>query len=92
MNYGMKKKIKLIELYGGKCEKCGYDKNFASLSFHHEDETLSKRKQKDNKGRTIAFAATKLAKQILKSGKPDKRIHLLCANCHMEEHHPEYEN
>lgn len=88
MTYAMNKKIKLIEIYGGMCEKCGYNGNYASLSFHHEDETLSQQKQKDNKGHTIAFVNTKLAKEILKKGIPDKRIHLFCANCHMEEHHP----
>lgn len=34
---GYRRKIKLIELKGGKCESCGYDKNIAALDFHHID-------------------------------------------------------
>ena len=30
-------KIKVVEYKGGKCEVCGYDKNYAVLEFHHLD-------------------------------------------------------
>ena len=30
-------KQKAIEYKGGKCEICGYDKNYAALEFHHLD-------------------------------------------------------
>ena len=29
------RKVKAVELMGGKCQICGYDKNYAALSFHH---------------------------------------------------------
>ena len=30
-------KIKLVKMYHGDCEKCGYRKNYAALEFHHLD-------------------------------------------------------
>ena len=33
----MRRKLKLIEEMGGKCEICGYDKNISALDFHHKD-------------------------------------------------------
>jgi hypothetical protein len=37
---GYRRKLKLINLRGGKCEKCGYDKNLSALEFHHIDSNL----------------------------------------------------
>ena len=88
MNNVEKKKI-LVRIYGGKCEKCGYGRNYASLVFH-EDEGLNNKK-KDSKGHTVSFVNTDLAKKIIESGVPDKRVHLMCSNCHGEFHHPELE-
>lgn len=34
---GLRRKLKLIKLKGGACEKCGYDNNIAALEFHHMD-------------------------------------------------------
>ena len=34
---GIKRKLKLVELKGGCCEICSYDKNLAVLTFHHSD-------------------------------------------------------
>ena len=36
-NRGLKRKLNLIDLKGGCCELCGYNKNIASLEFHHLD-------------------------------------------------------
>ena len=33
----LSRKLELIKLKGGKCERCGYDKNIAALEFHHLD-------------------------------------------------------
>ena len=30
-------KLKAIEYKGGKCIKCGYDKCYSALAFHHRD-------------------------------------------------------
>lgn len=62
-----------INLKGGKCQHCGYDRCNAALEFHHTDPT-----QKDPLG---------LRKTNLESlmREVDKCI-LLCSNCHREEH------
>jgi TPP-dependent indolepyruvate ferredoxin oxidoreductase alpha subunit len=39
---GRMRKTKLVNIKGGKCEKCGYDRNYAALSFHHRDSSLKK--------------------------------------------------
>ena len=36
---GLRRKVKLVELMGGKCEICGYNKNLAALDFHHKDSS-----------------------------------------------------
>ena len=73
-------KYYLIQQRGGKCEKCGYDKNMAALEFHHlhpeeKEFTLDSRNLERHSD-----------EEILKEF--DKCI-LLCANCHAEFHHPE---
>src|SRR5437773_629005 len=37
---GYERRAKLIELKGGRCEVCGYDRNQSALSFHHIEPTL----------------------------------------------------
>jgi hypothetical protein len=34
---GRERKLKLIELLGGRCSTCGYARNHAALEFHHMD-------------------------------------------------------
>lgn len=68
-----KVKQQLIDVLGGKCERCGYNKCAAALQFHHKDP-----KEKE-------FAIS--AKQFLsyeKCLKEIKKCKLLCANCHAE--------
>ena len=77
---GMRRKLKLIEEMGGKCQICGYDKNISALEFHHKDPTqkdfqLDARKMSNTKWETLLEEA--------------KKCDLLCANCHREIHHPE---
>ena len=86
-NYSRKKdyhgtliKHYLIALRGGKCEKCGYDKNMAALEFHHinpeeKEFTLDARSLERNSDESILKEFNKCV--------------LLCANCHSETHHPE---
>lgn len=71
------RKLKLITLLGGKCSKCGYNKNLAALSFHHLSDksfTLGARKLSNSKWEDLEKEA--------------KKCELLCSNCHMEEHYP----
>ena len=79
---GLERKVKLIELMGGKCVKCGYKKNYSALSFHHKypnekETTLDMRSLSNNSWAKISAEASK--------------CELLCMNCHMETHHPQHE-
>ena len=78
--HGVYLKYRLILARGGKCECCGYNKNIASLQFHHIDPstksfTLDSRtlERKSDEAILEEFAKCKL----------------LCSNCHCEVHHPE---
>lgn len=77
---GLKRKIALIDYKGGKCEKCGYKKCFASLEFHHINPD-DKEFQLD-----LRHLSNMNFEKILKEA--DKCM-LLCSNCHREIHHPE---
>jgi hypothetical protein len=77
---GRLRKIKLVKMYRGGCEKCAYSKNYAALEFHHLDpETksfqLDLRSLSNRKWRAITEEA--------------KKCILLCSNCHAELHNPE---
>lgn len=68
------RKLKLVEICGGKCIICGYNKCIQALEFHHinvetKDFTIS------TKGlcRSLEKALTEIKKCIL-----------VCANCHRE--------
>lgn len=69
------RKMKLIELNGGKCSNCGYNKCSKALQFHHIDP----------KDKLFALSAyLHLALDTLM--KEAKKCILLCANCHAELH------
>lgn len=72
-----KYKLKMIEYKGGKCERCGYDKNISALDFHHIDPSTKKFTLSDTHH---SWDETK--KEL------DKCI-LVCANCHRELHNPQ---
>lgn len=73
---GLKRKYEAVQMRGGKCEKCGYDKNLAALDFHHRNSD-TKEFQIDMR----AFSNTNLDTLKEELDKCD----LLCANCHREE-------
>ena len=78
---GYRRKLKLIDLKGGKCEICGYNKNIAALEFHHIDSSqknfsLDIRKLSNSKWDGLIKEVSKCM--------------LLCSNCHREIHNPEY--
>lgn len=73
------RKLKAIEIMGGKCQLCGYNKNLAALEFHHIDP-----KEKE-------FVWNKLNKRSWNRVLEElKKCLLLCANCHRELHNPGY--
>lgn len=77
-NRGLIRKLKLINLKGGGCSKCGYNKNIAVLEFHHQcckSFPLDMRTLSNSKWESIEKEADKCV--------------LLCANCHREHHNPE---
>ena len=73
-------KLKLVLYKGGKCEKCGYNKNLAALQFHH---ILPNTKKFGLNGRNILSSSEQeLLEEV-------NKCILLCANCHAEEHYPQ---
>lgn len=69
-------KWELIEMLGGKCQKCGYNKCHVAFDFHHKDS---------NKENSISVMLKWVSKEkILKEA---KKCILLCANCHRELHY-----
>ena len=68
-------KLDMIECKGGKCRKCGYNKYYGALTFHHIDPSKKRYEWKQMK-----YLHRKLIRKEL-----DKCI-LLCSNCHAELH------
>ena len=68
-------KKKALELFESKCCKCGYDKCFSALEFHHKDE-----EKKEVNLSTIWLSSWKKIEKEL------QKCILVCANCHRELH------
>lgn len=69
------RKIRFVKLMGGKCIKCGYDKNLYCLEFHHhekKDFVISS---------MFSMSEINISKEIVK-------CEILCRNCHFDHHHP----
>lgn len=73
------KKIKLVLLMGGSCQKCGYSKNLSALAFHHRNPCEKLFEINSN-----SF----VNKKWVDVWDESKKCDLLCHNCHMELHHP----
>lgn len=72
------RKKQMISSLGGCCSKCGYNKNYAALEFHH-----IKDKSFNLDSRNISNTSmTKLLEEL-------KKCILLCSNCHREHHYPD---
>ena len=71
----LERKIKIIELAGGCCKRCGYNKNRRALTFHHKDR-LTK-----SFGLSLNYLWSKPWDLILEE--LDK-CELYCMNCHAE--------
>lgn len=68
------RRAKLIELFGGACSRCGYDRCRAALEFHHEGPkafALNTREMRRKWDDILAEA---------------KKCVLVCSNCHKEIH------
>ncbi len=77
---GLKRKLHLIDLRGGCCEKCGYQENLAALDFHHKDP-----KEKENQLDMRKLSNSTMDWILLEFEKCD----VLCSNCHREVHSPD---
>ena len=75
----LQRKKELVQLLGGCCSKCGYSKNLAALCFHHK---YDKKFKLDSR----TLSNVKLDKLKAEA----EKCTLLCHNCHMEEHYPDY--
>lgn len=73
-----KRKLELVEYKGGKCERCGYNKNISALEFHHIN---SSEKKFNIDGRLLA---NKKMEELIDEA---NKCMLLCSNCHKEVHH-----
>jgi 5-methylcytosine-specific restriction endonuclease McrA len=65
----------LVDLLGGKCSICGYNKCLGALDFHHKgykERAIGELIQNNNKSALIKEA---------------KKCDLLCSNCHREKHY-----
>ena len=71
-----RRKKKLVELAGGACTKCGYNKSVAALQFHHIDPSEKE----------FGIAASGVTRSLEEQKEEIKKCILLCANCHAEIH------
>ena len=77
---GLRRKLALVAERGGRCERCGYHKNYAALAWHHLDPS--------QKGFELDLRAMSNRSDAVLAAEAAK-CRLLCANCHAETHHPE---
>ena len=80
---GIERKKALVMSRGGKCIKCGYNRNLAGLCFHHKEDSskdmeLNIRHLSNNSMKTIMLELDK--------------CELLCHLCHMDIHYPDLGN
>jgi hypothetical protein len=75
----MYRKQKLIEMFGGGCEVCGYNKNAAALAFHH----------KNPKTKSFMLGCHEIGCRTWDAIVEEaNKCQLLCQNCHHELHYP----
>ena len=77
---GLKRKLAIIQKFGGKCSICGYNKNLSALTFHHKDPK--------NKEFKLDLRSLSNRKQEPIDKEVQKCI-LVCCNCHHELHNPQ---
>ena len=70
-------KLRAIELLGGKCNRCGFNKYPSAMQFHHLHD----------KKFEIGMVANKSWDSIVEE---IKKCELICGNCHLEEHSERY--
>jgi len=76
-----RQKKKAIDYKGGKCERCGYDKCPAALTFHHLDPSKKE----------FGIAAFGIARRWELVRQELDKCMLVCQNCHAEIHSEEHQ-
>lgn len=71
-------KKRLVQIKGGKCEICGYNKNIKALQFHH----LNPQEKEFNLGYYTGSNNINIEKALIEV----EKCQLVCANCHAEIH------
>jgi hypothetical protein len=80
--YRLLRKKEAVALKGGKCTICGYNKNIAALEFHHiNGKDISWKKERN----FLRWRYDKFIEEL-------EKCTLVCSNCHVEIHHPQYLN
>lgn len=74
IKWRMRLKALLIELWGGKCQSCGYVGHPSAFDFHHVDPST----------KSFNISIGGLTRSKFKSYEEAKKCVLLCANCHRE--------
>jgi hypothetical protein len=77
---GRQRKLHLIRLLGGACQRCGYGRNHAAMAFHHRTPG-SKSFQLDMRN-----LSNRTWQRVLDEA---AKCDLLCCNCHLEVHNPD---
>lgn len=72
-----RRKQKLVDDFGGECNKCGYKGYTGVLHFHHKDSSEKYLYNRKGDGRA----------SLKEVEEHPERFALLCANCHIEVHH-----
>lgn len=72
LNWIRKTKRRLVEICGGGCKICGYNKCLDALDFHHLDKELK------------CFELTEHRQSLEKKLEEVKKCVLLCCRCHRE--------
>lgn len=78
---GRQRRQLLIRRKGGRCERCGYDRNGAALAFHHLDPAV--------KSFGIDLRSCSNTSWEVLVAEAEKCL-LLCLNCHSEIHNPDF--
>jgi predicted nucleic acid-binding Zn ribbon protein len=77
---GRKRKVELVSLNGGCCSRCGYDRNYSALEFHHTAPT-------DKAFNLDLRSLSNRAWEVIVA--ESEKCELVCSNCHKEIHNPD---
>ena len=74
-----KKKERIVKILGGKCKRCEYSRNIASLELHHPDGRI----ERDIGRSYLGWSWERIEREVIPF------VELFYANCHREIENPE---